>query len=38
MILYTGKAKNYNYKILLANYLKYTRPLERLEPCDFSAN
>jgi len=38
MILYSGKAKDYSYKILLANYLKYTRPIERLEPVDFSKN
>jgi len=38
MLLYTGKAKDLTYKMLLRNWVKQTRPLERLEAADFSKN
>ena len=38
MILYNGKAKDYTYQILLLAALMATRPIEQLEPEDFSKN
>ncbi len=38
MILYNGKAKDYSYQLLILAALKATRPIEKLEPCDFSKN
>lgn len=39
MILYNGKAKDYSFKQLLYNvYWVLSRPIEKLEPEDFSKN
>jgi len=39
MILYNGKAKDYSFKQLLYNvYWLLSRPIEKLEPEDFSKN
>jgi len=38
MILYNGKAKDYTYQLLLLAALRLTRPIEKLELCDFSKN
>ncbi len=39
MIFYSGKAKNYNFKALLyIVFWKLARPIEKLEPGDFSKN
>jgi len=39
MKLYSGKAKDYNFKTLLyIVFWKLAKPIEKLEPCDFSKN
>jgi len=39
MIIYSGKAKDYNFKMLLYKvFWELARPIEQLEPCDFSMN
>jgi len=39
MIIYSGKAKDYSFKMLLYMvFWKLARPVERLEPEDFSEN
>ncbi len=38
MILYNGKAKNYTYQLLMIAALMATKPIEKLEPEDFSKN
>ena len=38
MELFVGKAKDMTFKALLYNFIKNTRPIERLEPVDFSVN
>ena len=38
MIIYDGKAKDYSYQLLMLAALKATRPIEQLEPEDFSKN
>ena len=39
MIIYSGKAKDYNFKMLLyLVFWKFARPIEQLEPYDFSKN
>jgi len=39
MILFSGKAKDLTYKMLLwIAYFLLTRPIEKLEPEDFSKN
>ena len=39
MIMFTGKSKDYNFKLLLwAAFWQLARPIEQLESCDFSVN
>ncbi len=39
MILYCGKARNYNFKTLLYRiFFELARPLEQLEEADFGKN
>ncbi len=39
MILYSGRAKDYNFKVLLHTvFWKLARPIEQLETSDFSRN
>ena len=39
MIIYSGKAKDYNFKMLLYNvFWKLARPIEQLEVVDFCYN
>jgi len=39
MKIYSGKAKDYNFKVLLYTaFWKLARHIEQLEPCDFSKN
>ncbi len=38
MIVYTGKAKNLTRQAISIAWLRFTRPVEPLEPVDFSKN
>jgi len=38
MIIYKGKAKNLTRQAISIIWLKFTRPVELLEPIDFSKN